>query len=502
MTDPTALGRQRALIACGLFFLTAFVFSPALLNDFVLYDDGEYITGNSHVRAGLTLGGLRWALGDLQSGSWHPLTWLSHMADVEIFGLAPAGHHLVSVLLHALTAAALFLLLHDATGRAAPGALAAALFALHPLHVESVAWASERKDVLAALFWVLAAAAHVRYARRPSAARHAAVLALGALALTAKPMAVTLPLTLLLLDLWPLGRWRPASADSAAGLARARWRPLVEKLPLLALAAAAAAITVVAQRGAASGLDVVPLGVRAANVLSTYGRYLLKTVWPGGLAVFYPHQMYRYATAEVFVWALLLAGASLAAYRLRGTHPAAATGWLWYLATLLPVIGLVQVGAQGMADRYTYLPLVGIFVLIAWEAAALAGRSPALRRATTAAAALVLVACATLSVAQLRHWRDSVSLFDHAARVTRDNYLAFLNLGVAYAQASDLARAEQALLQAARIVPEWDEPHYQLGVLYASFGQRAHAEREYRTLLRLGSPAAAQLERFLAVLPR
>jgi hypothetical protein len=483
------------MLAGLLFVFTALVFSPALRNGFVLYDDDEYLTENPRVRDGLTLAGIRWALTATKSGSWIPVTWVSHMADVELFGFSPAGHHLVSVLLHAFTAATLFLVLADLTGRRWPSVIAAALFALHPLHVESVAWAAERKDVLAALFWVLALGAHVRSVRRRTAPRLAAVVALGSLALMAKPMAVGLPFTLLLLDAWPLGRWL-SPAGGGPGRARA---VLLEKVPLLLLTAGVSAITLVGQQGAASDLAVVSPALRAANALTAYGHYLLKTLWPVRLAVFYPHPMGGYATAEVLLWGVLLAAISAGAIRVWRRHPAVATGWFWYLGTLVPVIGIVQVGAQGMADRYTYVPLVGIFLAFAWEGARLAGTTPASRRAA-GGAVVGLALCASLTVAQVGFWRDTFSLFSHAAAVTTDNYLAYLNLGVAYAHQNDLPRAAAAFGEVIRIVPTWDEPHYQLGVLYAIFGRRPEAERELAILRQLESPAADTLERFIAFL--
>ncbi|MGH9361727.1 MAG: tetratricopeptide repeat protein, partial [Thermoanaerobaculia bacterium] len=350
----------------GLALLTVLVFAPVVRHDFVSLDDPAYVTGNAQVRRGLTAEGFRWAWGNEVAGNWHPLTMLSHMLDAELHGLDPGGHHLTSLLLHAANAVLLFVLLRRLTGAAGRSAAVAALFAVHPLHVESVAWIAERKDVLSAFFFFLALLAWSGYARRPSSWRYLLALLAFALGLLAKPMVVTLPLVLLLLDVWPLGRLPLAAA---AERRRALGPLLREKLPFVLLALGAAAVALVTQREAMSPLAALSLGRRIANALLAYAAYLSDTVWPRGLAVFYPLPgalpAWRVALAAV----LLAALTALALARLHRS-PWLAVGWLWFVGMLLPVIGLLQVGSQARADRYTYLPSIGLFVALVWEVAA------------------------------------------------------------------------------------------------------------------------------------
>ena len=366
---------------------------------------------------GITRAGLAWAATAKVASNWHPLTMLSHMLDCQLFGLDPAGHHATSLLLHLANVLLLFEVLRRMTGAAGRSAAVAALFAVHPTHVESVAWVAERKDVLSALFWILAMGAWARYARRPSSGRYLLVALLMVLGLTAKPMVVTLPFALLLLDVWPLDR---------LGLG---WKRLaIEKLPLLALSAASSLITLHYQQTSLAPLDIVPWSLRAANALVSYVAYLGKLFLPRSLAVFYPIPLAIPGWKVAGAAFLLIALTALAVWRAR-REPWLLTGWLWFLGTLVPVIGLVQVGRQAMADRYTYIPSIGLFLAVVWSVAGLLKEH---RAALTAAAGIVVLVLAAITRVQVGYWADSATLFRHALAATGDgNYLAHIGLGKA-----------------------------------------------------------------------
>jgi tetratricopeptide (TPR) repeat protein len=478
--------RRFLAAALGLALLTAGVFSPAGRFSFVPFDDDVAVTENPLVRGGLSWRGAARAFTTLDeaTANWIPLTVLSHMADVSLFGLRPGPHHLVSVALHAAVAGSLAVVLWAMTGRAGLALLVAALLALHPLRVESVAWVAERKDVLSALCWVLAMGAWVRHARRPGPGRYLAAVGAVLLALLAKPMAVTLPLVLLLLDWWPLGRWR------GAGAAR---RLLLEKLPPLLLAAGAALLAWEAQRraGALHFSDLPHLGLRVANALLSYLWYPGKTAWPAGLSPFYTYHGASLASAAVLAAALALAAATVLAVRLRRSRPWIAVGWAWYLVTLLPVIGLVQVGGQPLADRYSYLPSIGLLLACCWTAGDLLRRgAPAPPRAGLAAAAVA--ACVALAAAthlQLGHWKDGEALFARARQIAPDHFvlrgLAEYNLGVAAAREGRLAAAEEHFLAAVRTRPAHADAWNNLGGVLVLAGRLAEGERDLREALRL-----------------
>lgn len=471
-----------AWIAAGLAAAVAAVYAPALGHEFVRYDDPEYILRNPAVRAGLTLDGLRWALTATHAANWHPLTWASHMLDVTLFGLAPAGHHLVGILIHACNASLLFLVLRAMTVRMWPPALAAALFALHPLRVESVAWAAERKDLLAGLFWILTLAAWTFYARRPSWRRYLAVAFLLAAGLAAKPSLVVLPAVLLLFDAWPLRR-----------TVTTRWGSLiVEKLPLAALSVLSAVLTIAAQRagGAMARLEEIPLGARLLNAVASCGWYLGKTVVPSGLAVFYPHPATTHpeaASAALAVPAIVSGTAIVAitvvALRERRRRPWLLAGWGAYLIALLPVIGLVQVGNQARADRYTYLPSIGLGIAGVWALAELAERRPAWGKGIAATAFALLVALGLATSRQLATWKDSRSLFERAIAVTRDNDVAHNNLGNLLADDGDLAGAEAHYRAALAVRPGLAEAWNGLGTVRAAQGDPAGAAAAYASAL-------------------
>jgi protein O-mannosyl-transferase len=478
-------GRASAVSMLAVALLTLLAYWPVQRNGFVLFDDGEYLTRNTIVKQGLTARGLRLALTSSYTANWHPLTWVSHMIDVELFGLAPRGHHLVGLALHLATAVLLLLTLRAMTGRAGPSFLVAALFAVHPLHVESVAWAAERKDVLSAFFWVLTLALYLRHARRPCAGRYLPVLLCFALGLMAKQMLVTLPLVLLLLDWWPLGRSRNHAAAGSPGTRPFSRALLLEKVPLLALATLAGLITVKAQSasGALHSLELFPPAARAANAVLSAVRYLGKTFWPVDLAVFYPFAIRTPADPPIVAAAVLLSVATAAALLLRRRHPWLLTGWLWYLVSLTPVIGLLQVGEQAMADRYTYLPLIGIFIAVAWALPGLVHPRGTARSALAIGSVVVLL-LAGLTRRQVAIWRDDETLFSHAIRATGENWKASYSLGLALDAAGDRAGAMQRFREAIRLRPDFPRARFSYALTLDEDGRPAEALEELRRAVR------------------
>ncbi len=449
------------LSAASLVLLVAVIYGQTARHEFISYDDGIYLYKNPVVQAGLTRAGAAWACG-VHANNWHPLTWVSHMLDVELFGLRAGGHHLVSAALHAANALLLFALVRAATGVLWPSLAVAALFAAHPLRVESVAWAAERKDVLSAFFGLLACGAYLRFARRPGPGRYLAVALLLALSLLAKPTFVTLPLLLLLLDWWPLGRAGRGADPARAG------RLLLEKAPLFALAAATAAMTFYAQTVGVTSYVTPGLPLRLANALVAYGLYLRASFWPAQLAVLYPYPPEGHPLWLVLVSAAALAGISAIVVRSARRRPALAVGWLWYLAALLPMIGLVQVGGQTHADRYTYLPHVGLALALVWSAR---GVFPGNARWRGILAAVAVAALATAARAQTALWRSGVELFRHTAAVTRDNYVILNNLGLTLTAESRAEEAIPVLELALRVKPDYPNASYNLGLAYASSGR-------------------------------
>jgi Tfp pilus assembly protein PilF len=470
-------------LCAALFALTFAAYSGALSNGFVNYDDEGYVTDNAHVLGGLHSASAAWAFTTTAQANWHPVTWLSHMLDVSLFGLDAGRHHATSILLHAGNAMLLFLVLVAMTDAPWRSALAASLFAVHPLHVESVAWIAERKDVLSTLFWLLTLAAWLSWLERKTTARYLLVVALYALGLMSKPMLVTLPLTLLLLDEWPLRRKAP----------------LREKAPLMAMSLASCVVTVVAQRsgGALQALRAIPLTDRIANSALSYASYLVKLVWPVSLSVFYPYPHVERLAVPVVLSALGVAGTTAAAVALRKRAPYFAVGWLWYLGTLAPVIGWVQVGAQGMADRYTYVPLIGIFIALAWAAGDLAGARP-IRRYTLAAVAVVwLASLVVVTRATVRYWIDARALFSHALAVTNDNWLAQNNFAAALSAAGNQREAIAHLEDSLRIRPDYGDAHYNLGVALARSGRPLEALGELDRARGIG-PDSAKIQNNIA----
>jgi tetratricopeptide (TPR) repeat protein len=461
-----------AALGAALVVLTFAAFSGVLSGSFLAYDDDDYVTANAHVRAGLTASGVAWALRSTEASNWHPLTWLSHMIDVQAYGLDAARHHLTSLLLHTANVLLLFLLLLRMTNALWRSALVAALFAVHPLHVESVAWIAERKDVLSTLCWLLTIAAWIRYVPSQTAARYATVAAFFALGLMAKPMVVTLPFTLLLVDFWPLARPEP--------LKRRLW----EKAPLFLMSAASSIVTFVAQRGSGSVQTLSGLGVgpRVANAATAYAGYLGKMVWPVSLSAFYPYPR-EISWGPAIGSALLLLALTILALRLAKAAPYVTFGWLWYVGTLVPVIGLVQVGLQASADRYTYVPLVGIFVAMSWGLGALAGRGRPARIAVAALSAVSLAGLVVVTRGQVRHWSDTRSLFEHALAVTSNNFVAHNNLGVDLARRGKPQEAIAEYEEALRIKADYAEAQNNLGTALHDQGRDAEAVDHLRLAL-------------------
>ena len=456
-------GEWSAAVGLGLAALVVANYSAVGAHGFLYCDDDSYVFENPVVRQGLTGVGVAWAFAAPHVANWHPVSWLSHMLDVSLFGLDAGMHHWVSVGLHAANAVLLFALLRRATGALWASACVAALFACHPLHVESVAWVAERKDVLSGFFFLLTLGAWFAYARRPGIGRYLGVALLFALALLSKAMVVTLPCVLLLLDVWPLGRTPLAAAATPAGRgARASWAWLVgEKLPLLVLSAAVSAAAVASQAGdrAMGDLATLPLAARVANAVSSTVAYLGKALWPTDLAIFYPHpalvapESYSaFGAAVVGAALLLLAITALVLLALR-SRPYLALGWFWYLGMLVPVIGVVQVGEQRMADRYTYLPMIGAYIAVVWGVRDLAAARPWARPALAALVPILLFACLGQGWRQVAHWRSSETVFQHALAVTSDNYFAHNHLGRAYENAGRLEPAIAQYREAIRIRP-------------------------------------------------
>jgi len=467
---------------------TLALYWPVTGFDFVNLDDQSYIVRNPHVTGGLTRQGLVWAFTSAgYESNWHPLAWLSHMVDVELFGVRPGLHHLTNLALHAANAALLFGLLLRMTSAFWKSAFVAALFAVHPLHVESVAWVTERKDVLSTFFWMLTLAAYLRYVEDRSRWRFGLVIVSLALGLMTKPMVLTVPLLLLLLDYWPLGRMKFTNAAGRPDPAQPGVNtPLLlkEKLPLLALSLASGIVTLVAQGPTVQSLEVCPLTTRLANAVVAYATYVVKALWPVGLAVFYPYHADRLTTWPVLGAVLFLTTITFMALRSLPKYPYLGVGWCWYLLTLLPVIGLVQFGGHALADRYMYVPLIGLAVMVAWGAPELTGqRLPRRWRAIlsgTAVVALAVPACH-----QIAYWTNSETLMTHAIAVTQDNWLAHHNLGVAYLEQGRLAEAVTQLEEALRIRPNYTTAHLNLGSAYSAMGRFSDAEREYRRTIQL-----------------
>jgi tetratricopeptide (TPR) repeat protein len=501
VTDrPSSRRSLHPWLCVALLLATAAVYAPVRHFGFLNYDDEEYVTENAHVTAGLTRDGFVWAWTGVHQATWHPLTTLSHMLDCQLFGLNAGPHHLGNVVLHALNTLLLFGLLARLTAQPWRSAWVAALFALHPLHVESVAWVSERKDVLSTFFWLLALWAYAAYAQRGGWRAYTGLIVTYIAALLSKPMAVTLPFVLLLLDLWPLRRITLPDINQGGATGRSPLRSgqsslthgstlttlLIEKVPLLLLAALVSVITYLTQTtaGAVVSLEALPLGVRVENAIVVYVAYLGKMLWPAGLAVFYPFAA-PVPAWQVFGAALFLIAGSVVVLQSTRRRPYLFTGWFWYLGMLVPVIGLVHQGDQSMADRFTYVPLVGIFIMAAWGIPDLLGGWRHRQLFCAVAGSGVLVACTLATARQVRLWKDSLTLFEHALAVTRNNHVAHFIIGSALQEQGRRDEAFPHLAESLRLQPNYDKPNFDIGLIYAARGDLASARHYYEQALQL-----------------
>ena len=512
------------LMAAFLLLVTIILYWPATHYDFVNYDDQNYVTANTRVQSGLNWQAVKWAFLNPVSCNWHPLTMLSHMLDCQMFGLNPRGHHLTNVLLHAVNSVLVFAFLRQATGATLRSLFVAVLFAVHPLRVESVAWIAERKDLLSGLFGLLTLICYTRYAQTcmavereetkalesatpvswPATLDYLLALLCFALGLMSKPMLVTWPFLLLLLDYWPLGRLQilksgvqnPTAANdglrtrdhgpSAARRSQVANRILLEKVPFFLLAAVVSLVTFVVQKqgGAVKAVQDLPLVARCANALVSYCRYLGKLLWPTRLAVYYPHPGH-WASWMVLLAGGLVLGVSTLLFVQRRRAPFLLMGWLWFCGTLVPVIGLVQVGGQAMADRYTYLPSLGVLILAVWGAYDLTRYWRYHGVALSVAGSVAIVICLALTRQQLGRWKDSEALFQHALKVTEGNYLAHNSLGTALDAKGQDDEAIRHYQEAIRLKPDYPEAHYNLGNELARKGNIDEAIRHYQEAIRL-----------------
>lgn len=466
-------------------------------HEFITYDDHEYVTENEVVQAGLTQEGFTWAFTTGHTGNWHPLTWLSIMVDCDLYGLNRTGHYYTNVTLHILSTIILFLALYRMSAGLWQSAFVAALFALHPIHVESVAWAAERKDVLSGFFWMITMWAYAFYVERPRFVRYVWVLLAFALGLMAKPMLVTLPFALLLLDYWPLNRVQLGEMSSAPKKGKGQGRPYLrevklkplrlirEKVPLFIIVVASSLITLYVQQRAEASWETLPLSGRLANAAVAYAAYIGKMLWPSSLAVFYPHPLGSLPLAAVAGATVLVLGVSAFAVWARRKYPYLSVGWFWYVGTLVPVIGLVQVGAQSMADRYSYIPLVGLFIIIAWGATELITRRKSQGRLIATLAGVVVLVFIVLTRQQVGFWKNSITLFDHAIEVTTDNYVAHSSIAVGLARVGRIPEAIKHVTEGLRIKPDNAEAENNLGGLLARQGKIDEAIEHYRDAVRI-----------------
>jgi protein O-mannosyl-transferase len=483
---PPPVFKKKSLVICLLLALvTLAVYWPVTSHQFIIFDDDDYITQNSHVIAGLTWPGIVWAFKTDHAANWHPLTWISHMADCQIYGVKPGGHHLTNVLFHIANTLLLFLLLKQMTGAIWRSVFVAAFFAWHPLHVESVAWAAERKDVLSTFFWLLTLMAYARFVtlskvQSPkSKVFYILALFLFACGLMSKPMVVTLPFVLLLLDFWPLQRFQISNFKF-----QICFRLVIEKIPFFALSFVGSLVTFLVQKtnGAVSAVSIFS---RAESVLLTYARYISKTFWPTDLSIVYP---YRYSWPAIFVVGtalLLVIWSALFIYRAK-KNPCLLVGWFWFFGTLVPTIGVVQVGAQSMADRYMYIPSIGLFIIVVWGANDLFNNFwPKKRKFLPLLGGIALAGCLVVTSIQLSYWKNSISLFLHAIEVTTDNYVADNCLGKAFEITGNKDAALVLYFEAVRIEPRFPQSQFNLAISLLEHGRTDEALQHFETAAQL-----------------
>jgi tetratricopeptide (TPR) repeat protein len=485
MADAVVSKKSAILITVLLSVAVLTVMGSTTRNPFLLYEDWLFVTRNPVVQAGLTWRGVEWAFSTYLTGHWYPLTWLSHMLDAHLYGLNARGHHLTNVLLHWTNTLLLFWFLVLTTRWSGRSAWVAALFAIHPLHVESVAWISERKDVLSTFFWLLTMLAYYRYVRSKSLVSYFSVVVIFICGLMSKPMLVTLPCVLFLLDLWPFRRLEEP---------RCSLRRIVgEKIPLLCLSAVFSVVSVIAQRSAdaLAGLHTTPLDARFKNSILAYVVYLKKAFLPFDLAIFYPYPTaYELASWKVGAALVVLTTVSVIALQFIRAKPYLTFGWCWYLGTLVPVIGLVQVGSQAYADRYTYVPLIGIFLAAVWEISDLVSQSKVAKRLAALIGLCFLLLFAILTRRQIALWRDDVSLFRHTIASTRDNYIAENLLGLGYVGQGQHQEARTCFERAVTLEPHFADGHNNLGMVLLELGRLDAAKQSFQQTIRLNPKMA------------
>ena len=486
-----------------LILSTLLVFWQVRNFDFVNYDDSDYVSDNPQVLNGLTRDGVIWAFTTNRSANWHPLTWLSLMLDCQLFGSNPGWMHLVNLLLHIANTLLLFAIFKKLTAAVWPSVFVAAAFALHPMHVESVAWIAERKDVLSTLFWLLTLAAYVGYVKRPSVFRYLISLVLFAIGLMAKPMLVTLPFVLLLFDYWPLDRFAATrTVKTAGGKSRKPapihdgrailYRIIIEKIPFFVLAAVSSVITFIVQKvsGAVININALPLQDRVANAIVSYMRYIGKMVWPQNLAVFYPFDIGNFTYLQITLCAILLLVISIFVIGFGRKQKYLLVGWFWFIGTLIPVIGLVQVGGQALANRYTYISYIGLFIMIAWGLPELLSKWPQRKIALGLSMVIVLTILGICAHQQVSYWNNGTSLFTHVIKVTQDNYFAHYGLGISYKNLGCHQDAIESYKQAIRINPDYDEAYNDLGISYFILGRYQDAIEAYKQAIRINPDLA------------
>jgi tetratricopeptide (TPR) repeat protein len=513
------------IICLFLIVTTLAVYWQTLDNDFVNYDDDEYVTENTHVNKGVTFDGLTWAITSSYASNWHPLTWVSHMIDCQLYGLNPRGHHLTSLLFHVANTLLLLLILVRMTGTLWQSSFVAALFALHPLHVESVAWVAERKDVLSTFFMMLAVWAYILYVKKGKVMRYLLVVLFFVLGLMSKPMLITLPFILLMLDFWPLGRLglirdtrnvvTGQLTDERSNIFRLLW----EKVPFFTLAVGSSVVTFIVQEGAMKTLKTYSLQTRIINAFVAYTEYIVDMIWPVELVLLYPHPGNSLPLWKGVVAGLALVLITILVIRKARKIPYLAVGWLWYVVTLIPVIGIVQVGSQAMADRYTYVTMIGLFIIIAWGANDLLSKWLHRKICLGTLAAIILPVLIVLTWKQVQYWENSITLYKHTLKHTSNNYVihnnqgialreqgrteeaikhylqalrsnpdyarAYYNLSNAYAEQGKYKKVIEACKQAIRINPDYADAHYNLGVAYGESGKYEEAIEAFKQVIRI-----------------
>ncbi len=484
------LTKYRSFWIClALTLATTAVFWQVCTYDFVNYDDPPYIYKNPNIQAGITLKTIKWAFTTNYTGYWHPLTWLSYMLDWQLFGPNAGGYHFTSLVFHIANTLLLFIVLKLMTHRPWPSAFVAALFALHPLHVESVAWVAEQKDVLSTFFWLLTMWAYARFASRPKVAGYLLVVALFALGLMAKPMLVTLPFVLLLLDYWPLDRLGPKCKKAGTKYSLAYL--LIEKIPLFVMTLASCIVTFINAKkiGVMHLTEDYSFPIRLANTSISYLQYITKMIWPARLAMFYPHPGQSVSILYAIISVAILLVVTILVLRFAKNHRYLVTGWFWYLGTLVPVIGLVQVGEQALADRYSYITLTGLFIIIAWGSPELLGKWPQRRVVLWASSLIVLSVLAILAHLQQRYWKNSITLFQHALKVTRNNYGAHVGMAHTFLEQGRIEEAIWHNSEAIRIKPDCVNALNDLGSAFHMAGRIDDAIYYYKRALEI-NPAA------------